>query len=151
MFLIQINIPSRWWYNMAKIVTRPIFGPSGHPIGQKFLLAQNFTFFGHLVTCPPPLFSPKMMKFKKQFFFYLRYVNSYYNQPLVLWCYSTRLQKIYKWWPRWCQKNTFFNKIFFTVDFGHFFVTNFFKKICDKKVTKLYRVATKKTTKSKRM
>jgi hypothetical protein len=34
---------------MAEIVTRRIFGPSGHPIGQKFLLAQIFAFFEHLV------------------------------------------------------------------------------------------------------
>ena len=93
--MIEINIPSRWGYNMAEIVTRPIFGPSGNPIGQKFLLAQTFAFFRHLVTCPPFIFA-KNDEIQKKFFFYLRYVNGYYNQALVLWCCSSQLLKIYK-------------------------------------------------------
>ena len=44
MFLIEIKIPSRWQYNMAKSVTRPIFGL--HLIGQKFLLPPKLLFFG---------------------------------------------------------------------------------------------------------
>ena len=54
---------------MAEIVTRPIFGPSGHPIGQKFLLAQNFAFFGHL---PPPFIFAKNDEIQKSFFFLLK-------------------------------------------------------------------------------
>ena len=56
---------------MAEIVTRPIFGPSGHPIRQKFLLAQNFAFFWHLVTCPPFIFA-KNDQIQKNFFFLLK-------------------------------------------------------------------------------
>ena len=36
--------------NMDKIVTQPIFWPSGHPIGEKFLLPKNIAFFEHYVT-----------------------------------------------------------------------------------------------------
>ena len=54
---------------MAEIVTRPIFGPSGHPIGQKFLLAQNFAFFLALGDLPPFVFTKNDKIQKNNFFF----------------------------------------------------------------------------------
>ena len=121
----RIMYPAEFW------ILRPLFRP-------EISVGAKFCSFLALCDLAPPLFSPKMIKFKTFVFFYLRYVNGYYNQALVLWCCSSQLLKIYKWWPRWCQKNVFFNKIFFTADFSHFIVTNVFEKICDKKVNKVY-------------
>ena len=72
---------------------------------------KNFVFppLGDL----PPFVFAENDSIQKKFFFYLRYVNVYYNRRKKLWCNSSWLQNFCKWSPRWC----------------HFFTKNYLKKI----------------------
>ena len=66
LFLIEINIPSRWGYNMTKILTRPIFGLSHLP---DISVGPKFCFFLALGDLPPLCFPQKLWNSKKSFFF----------------------------------------------------------------------------------
>ena len=55
---------------MAEIAPRPIFGPSGYPIGQKFLCAQKrYVFPPARSPAPPPFIFFDNGLVKKKIFF----------------------------------------------------------------------------------
>ena len=67
---------------MAEIGPRPIVGPSGYPIGQKFLSAQKVRFSPTRLPAPPFIFFDNGLA-KKKMFFCLRYEHMYLeNIPL---------------------------------------------------------------------
>ena len=67
---------------MAEIYHRPIFGPSGHIIGQKFLRTQKNRDVGHFELLPLYFFE----KLKKHFFnfFYLIHIKVFLTRVHVV-------------------------------------------------------------------
>ena len=95
---------------MVESIVRPIFGISGHFIGQKFLSAEISAFFHEWLAWPPPLFFRKMKIFKKNFLFCLMSVHMSSGCQLIFWtmwyfsCFWGKKS------TRCCKKQGFLNK-----------------------------------------